>query len=81
VSELANQGTDTIESSISHTLGANVENLVLTGTADINGTGNALDNVLTGNTGANRLDGGAGATRWRAAPATTPMSSTTPATR
>ena len=39
---------------------ANVENLTLTGTAAIDGTGNALDNTLTGNTGDNILDGGAG---------------------
>ena len=42
------------------TLAANVENLILTGAAAINGTGNALANVLTGNTGANTLTGGAG---------------------
>jgi Ca2+-binding RTX toxin-like protein len=41
-------------------LGANVENLTLSGTAAINGTGNALNNVLTGNGAANALDGGAG---------------------
>ena len=42
------------------TLAANVENLTLTGSAAINGTGNTLANVITGNTAGNRLDGGAG---------------------
>ncbi|MDR7307614.1 calcium-binding protein, partial [Rhodoferax saidenbachensis] len=58
--ETANQGIDTVQSSITWTLGANIENLTLTGTAAIDGTGNALDNVLTGNSGMNVLIGGAG---------------------
>jgi hypothetical protein len=41
--------------------GGNVEKLILTGTAAINGTGNALVNTLTGNSAANTLNGGAGA--------------------
>jgi Ca2+-binding RTX toxin-like protein len=61
VSEDANHGTDTIKSSVTHTLEPNVENLVLTGSAAINGTGNDLDNTLTGNAAANTLDGGTGA--------------------
>jgi Ca2+-binding RTX toxin-like protein len=60
VTENAGQGTDTVKSSVSHTLGDNVEKLVLTGGTAINGTGNPLNNTLTGNGGANTLDGGAG---------------------
>lgn len=61
VTEQADAGTDTVLSSISHTLGDNVEHLTLTGALAINGTGNALDNTLTGNAAANILDGLAGA--------------------
>ncbi|OYY58999.1 MAG: hypothetical protein B7Y50_11740 [Hydrogenophilales bacterium 28-61-11] len=52
---------DSVQSSITYTLGANVENLTLTGTAAINGTGNGLANVVTGNGAANILNGGLGA--------------------
>jgi Ca2+-binding RTX toxin-like protein len=70
VTENANGGTDTVLSSVSHTLAADVENLTLTGIGAIDGTGNALANILIGNeatntliggTGNDTLDGGAGA--------------------
>ncbi len=61
VTELAGGGVDLVRASVSWVLGAEVENLTLTGTAAINGTGNALGNVITGNAGVNTLTGGAGA--------------------
>jgi serralysin len=59
VIELADEGRDTVRSSIDYALGANVEDLVLTGNA-VSGTGNELGNVITGNALGNRLNGGAG---------------------
>ena len=61
VHEQPGAGHDIVQSSVSYTLSANVEDLELTGTASIDGTGNAGQNALRGNTGANRLDGGLGA--------------------
>ena len=60
VTENANEGTDTVQTSISYTLGPNIENLTLTGASAINGTGNELNNVLVGNSAANVLIGGTG---------------------
>jgi Ca2+-binding RTX toxin-like protein len=55
--ESAGQGSDTVQSSVTHSLQANVERLVLTGGAAINGNGNELNNTLTGNLQANVLSG------------------------
>jgi Ca2+-binding RTX toxin-like protein len=69
VTELSGGGTDLVQSYISFNLtdtdgtginGGNVENLRLLGSAAINGTGNALNNVLYANTANNSLDGGVG---------------------
>ena len=60
ITDASAQGTDTVKSSVAFTLGTYTENLVLTGSAAINGTGNATVNIITGNSGDNQLDGGAG---------------------
>ena len=59
--ELANQGIDRVISSVTYTLADNVENLTLSRSAALSGTGNSLANVLLGNAGANALDGKLGA--------------------
>ncbi|MGI9214038.1 MAG: Calx-beta domain-containing protein, partial [Methylococcaceae bacterium] len=51
---------DVVESSVSYTLGDNLEVLTLIGAAAIDATGNELANTLEGNTGANKLQGEAG---------------------
>ena len=70
VIEVSGQGTDTVLASVDYVLSTNVENLTLTGSAAINGTGNSLSNIITGNAlnnslsgldGDDRLDGGVGA--------------------
>ena len=60
VTESSNQGSDTVESSVTYTLPVHVERLRLTGAGAIDGTGNAASNTLIGNGAANRLNGGAG---------------------
>ena len=54
------EGTDLIQASTDWTLGDNCENLILTGSENINGTGNNSANTIKGNNGANRLNGGLG---------------------
>ena len=53
-------GADRVKSSVSFTLGENVENLTLTGDDDTDGTGNGSANTVTGNTGNNVLSGEGG---------------------
>jgi hypothetical protein len=60
VIELANNGSDNVETTISYTLPSNVENLQLTGGGAINGAGNDLNNIINGNDASNLLEGNAG---------------------
>ena len=59
--ELPGEGTDTVKAAFSYSLANDLENLVLTGTGDFTGIGNAVNNTITGNVGNNILDGGTGA--------------------
>ncbi|WP_160108763.1 peroxidase family protein [Pseudomonas izuensis] len=61
VTEAVGGGTDLVQTSLtSYVLGANVENLTYTGAANFTGTGNALDNIITGGSGNDVLNGGDG---------------------
>jgi Ca2+-binding RTX toxin-like protein len=60
VREGAGQGVDTIRATVNYALGSNLENLILLGSANLNGTGNELNNSITANAGNNILLGGLG---------------------
>ncbi|MBN3891050.1 MAG: pre-peptidase C-terminal domain-containing protein [Nostoc sp. JL31] len=60
ITEAVNSSKDTVRSSVTYTLGANLENLTLREASAINGTGNSLNNFLFGNTFNNTLNGKAG---------------------
>jgi Ca2+-binding RTX toxin-like protein len=60
VVETSGKGWDTVHSTVSYTLGSNVEAMVLKGTSARTATGNDLDNSICGNRISNRIDGGAG---------------------
>jgi Ca2+-binding RTX toxin-like protein len=62
ITENAGEGIDTIQSSVTYTIAslANIENLTLTGSSFINGTGNAANNILIGNSANNTLNGSDG---------------------
>jgi len=60
VVEQFGEGIDTVRSTVNYMLGPNVENLILFDRDTVNGTGNELDNTITGTSGKNILDGGLG---------------------
>lgn len=61
VVEATGGGIDTVVSTVSYRLGLHQDNLILSGTDALTGTGNALANLITGNRGDNALNGGGGA--------------------
>ena len=61
VVENSNEGNDAVFATVSYTLPANVETLVLQGSADLQGSGNNQANTIYGNAGKNLINGGAGA--------------------
>ncbi|MBN4004324.1 DVUA0089 family protein [Nostoc sp. LPT] len=60
ITEAANSDIDSVRSSVSYTLGANLENLRLREGGNFTGTGNSLNNFLFGNTSNNTLNGRVG---------------------
>ena len=80
VVEAGDAGADTILSTVSTTIAANVERLVLIGNAAIDGRGGAGDDAIDGNEAANRLTGGAGRTRSTATAVRTPSKAASAAT-
>lgn len=50
---MADEGIDTVLASVDYTLTNHVENLTLTGTENLSGTGNTMDNIIIGNSGDN----------------------------
>lgn len=51
VTELSGEDTDPVQASVTHTLASNVENLTLTDSSAVNGTGNTSANAITGSCG------------------------------
>lgn len=58
--EVANGGIDTVRSTVGRSLGNNIENLTLEGSANANGKGNDSANIMIGNAGDNKLEAFAG---------------------
>ncbi|MFM7424449.1 MAG: Calx-beta domain-containing protein [Elainella sp.] len=58
--EAENQGSYTVQATVSYDLANNIENLMLMGRGNINGQGNSLNNRLSGNSGSNQIVGDAG---------------------
>jgi Ca2+-binding RTX toxin-like protein len=60
ITERSGEGADNVQSSVDYTLATALENLTLTGSGSIKGTGNGANNVISGNSGSNVLKGAGG---------------------